>query len=561
MESIKILYPFLYNNKFTILAYVLLTLLSFPLESIAIPQIYSNFFKILNSKTNLNAYLKYFIIVIIILIIIYGANCAAYYIDSLLVPDLHGYLFNYIFKNLVLKYQNNYTDIELGKLITKLSTIPSVYKDFFIDLIFIFPKILVVIIVNIYFFIIDYRLGIASLLLLFLFLIDSFYYISKCSSLSKERYGLFEDKSQDTIDKLSNLFSIYSHGKINNEINSYENNSNKYVDKYKQNLLCLFKSTIFTNILIILNYVLLNSITVYLYFKKKISSTTVIAIFLTIIYYIPPLDSISNTIPKFIHNSGILSTANNFIKELNDVNLLTENNIKIVHKEIKNGIITINNLNFSYNENDNKKLFQNFYLTIKKNEKIAIVGPSGNGKTTLIKLIMGYYKVPDGTIFIDGHDINSFDINDLRNQISYVQQNSKLFHTSLLKNLQYGNNMNEKEILKLLKKLKLDNIFKNLKDGLNTNVGVEGNNLSGGQRQLVHIIRAIAKNNKIIILDEPTSALDKENTLNVINSFSELSKDRTLIIITHDRSLLSYIDRIVTIDSGKIIDDRYSEES
>ena len=556
MDSIKILYPFLYDYKFTILLYILLTLLAFPLEAIVMPQIYSKFFSILSSKTKLNTFLKYFAIIIVTLFIIYSSNSATYYIDSYLIPNLHKYTIDYIFENLILKYENNYTDIELGKIITTLSNIPSTYKELFIELIFIFPRILVVLVVNIYFFYLDYRLGIIALIILFLFFIDNIYYILKCSVLSEQRYGLYQNISENTQDKLSNLFSIYSNSNTNKEILSHKNVTNTYKNKFKDNLFCSFKSTIFSNILIILNYLLLNCMTVYLYMTNKISLTSVIAVFITIIYYTPPLESINNSIPILIHNIGILLNSNNFIKDLHETNLFIKNKIKKNQKEIKNGIITINNLNFSYKKDENKKLFEKFYLTIKNNEKIAIIGQSGNGKSTLIKLIMGYYNVLDGTIFIDGEDINSFDTNDLRSQISYVQQNSKLFNTTLLKNLQYGNNMSEKDITELLQKMKLDNIFKNLKNGLDTDVGVEGNNLSGGQRQLVHIVRAIAKNNKIIILDEPTSAIDKENTINVINIFKEL-KDRTLILITHDETLLPYVDRIITLDVGKIIDDKY----
>jgi ABC-type multidrug transport system fused ATPase/permease subunit len=555
MDSIKILYPFLYNYKFTILIYILLTILSFPLEAIVMPQIYSNFFSILSSKTKLNTFIKYFVIIVVTLLIIYSSNSATYYIDSYLIPNLHKYTIDYIFENLILKYENNYTDIELGKIVTTLSNIPSTYKDLFIELIFIFPRILVVLVVNIYFFYLDYRLGIIALIILFLFFIDNIYYILKCSVLSEQRYGLMKNISENTQDKLSNLFSIYSNSNTNKEILSHKNITNTYKTKFKDNLFCSFKSTIFSNILIILNYLLLNCMTVYLYMTNKISLTSVIAVFITIIYYTPPLESINNSIPNLIHDFGILLNSNNFIKDLHETNLFIKNKIKKNHKKIKNAVITINNLNFSYKDN-NKKLFQNFYLTIKNNEKIAIIGQSGNGKSTLIKLIMGYYKVLDGTIFIDGEDINNFDSNDLRSQISYVVQNSKLFNTTLLKNLQYGNNMSEKDITELLQKMKLDNIFKNLKDGLDTDVGVEGNNLSGGQRQLVHIIRAIAKNNKIIILDEPTSAIDKENTINVINIFKELT-DKTLILITHDETLLPYVDRVITLDAGKIIDDKY----
>ena len=117
--------------------------------------------------------------------------------------------------------------------------------------------------------------------------------------------------------------------------------------------------------------------------------------------------------------------------------------------------------------------------------------------------------------------------------------------------------MTREDVINICNKIKVTNIFKNLKDGLDTNVGIEGSNLSGGQRQLVHILRCIAKKNKIVILDEPTSAIDKENTIHIINAIKELSLNSTVILITHDESLLSYVDRIITLDSGRIISDRY----
>ena len=104
------------------------------------------------------------------------------------------------------------------------------------------------------------------------------------------------------------------------------------------------------------------------------------------------------------------------------------------------------------------------------------------------------------------------------------------------------------------------NSFKNLKNGLETEVGIEGSNLSGGQRQLVHILRCICKKNKIVILDEPTSAIDKDNTVNIIKAIKELSNNCTLILITHDSSLLTYVDRVITLDEGKIINDQYKNK-
>jgi ATP-binding cassette subfamily B protein len=263
--------------------------------------------------------------------------------------------------------------------------------------------------------------------------------------------------------------------------------------------------------------------------------------------------------PNLIHNYGTLHAVDDFIEELYNVEIQNKDRVidDKISKYINNGTITINNLNFGYTSDD--LLFKNFYLTIKDKENIAIIGQSGNGKSSLIKLIMGYYAVEDNMIYIGDDDINKYDLNDLRKQISYVNQNNKLFNMSVMENIQYGNNMSPDEIKDMCEKLNISNIFKNLKDGYDTNAGIDGNNLSGGQRQIIHILRCILKKNKIVILDEPTSAIDKENTEIIINIIKELSKNSTLILITHDESILYIVDRVITLDSGKIINDVYQK--
>jgi subfamily B ATP-binding cassette protein MsbA len=173
---------------------------------------------------------------------------------------------------------------------------------------------------------------------------------------------------------------------------------------------------------------------------------------------------------------------------------------------------------------------------------------------------MGYYKVPDNTIFIDDIDINHYNLSELRSKISYVNQNTRLFNTTILKNIQYGNDFTRKDILKLCKKLGIENIFQNLEDGLDTNVGVNGEQLSGGQKQMIHILRCIGKKNKIVILDEPTSAIDKYNTKNIVKALEEISKDCTLILITHDDDINHLIDRTIYINEGKIIKDDFKNK-
>lgn len=555
MYILKIFSSFLKKYKFTVIIYTLFTLLSFPLESIVVPQIYSHFFEILNKKTNSKIFIKYFMIIVVFLIIINASNCATTYIESYVLPELNEFIINYIFKNLLKKYENNISEIELGKLIARLSIVPQYLKEFITSIcVWIFPRVLTIIVINIYFFYINWKLGLVSIITIVVFYFINIMFFNKCSKISKERHLIFEDKTQTTQDKLSNSFSIYSNGNINKEILMYEDNTKKYTSIFKDNLICLNKATISNSILNILIFITLNSTATYLYISKKIAFTNLIAIFIMVIYYLPCIITINSTMPDLIHYYGTLKAVDNFVEDLYHIDLKNNNIIAKNKITIDNGSIDIVNLNFGYKGNN---LFNNFNLSIKDKDRIAIIGKSGNGKSTLIKLIMGYYKTNNNNIFINGVDINNYDLNDLRGQISYVNQNNKLFNTTLLENIQYGNNKSKEEIILICKKINIYNIFKNLKDGLNTQVGVDGNNLSGGQRQIVHILRCIFKKNKIVILDEPTSAIDKDNKINIINAIKELCKNNTLILITHDHSILKLVNRVIVLDSGKLISDNY----
>lgn len=558
MYVLKLFLEFIKNYKFTVIVYIIFVICSFPLESILVPQIYSAFFENININTKFNVFIKYFTILSLLLLIVNGSNCITSYIESYLIPELNEFIINYIFKNLLIKHENNFTEIELGKVITRISSFPTYLKEFISDIcVWIVPRFFTILLINLYFLYLDWRLGLLSIILLIIAVYFNNYFFNKCSTISIEKHKLNEYKNQLTVDKLSNNYSIYSAGNLNKEILNYNYNTNNYTKKFKETLFCLNKINIFTSIIIIIIFIALNSFSTYLFLNKKITFVNLMAIFITIIYYTPCIITINSTLPNLIHNYGTLHAVDDFIEELYNIEIKNKDRVMDdkISKYINNGTITINNLNFGYSQND--LLFKNFYLTIKDKENVAIIGQSGNGKSSLIKLIMGYYTIEDNMIYIGDDDINKYDLNDLRKQISYVNQNNKLFNMSVMENIQYGNNMSPDEIKDMCEKLNISNIFKNLKDGYETNAGIDGNNLSGGQRQIIHILRCIFKKNKIVILDEPTSAIDKENTEIIINIIKELSKNSTLILITHDESILYIVDRVITLDSGKIINDVY----
>ena len=215
------------------------------------------------------------------------------------------------------------------------------------------------------------------------------------------------------------------------------------------------------------------------------------------------------------------------------------------------GHILFKDVSFSYN-NENSVL-KNITLEINTGEKIAFIGPSGVGKSTLVSLIPRFYQSQKGLIEIDGTDIRTIDIHFLRSQIALVIQEGILFDTTIKENILFGKpDATEKELIDAAKKAHVMEFVEKFQDGFNTAVGENGNRLSGGQRQRIALARAFLKDAPILILDEPTSHLDPESEKYIKDAINELVKNRTVIIIAHRQSTIENVDRVITIEGGQI---------
>ena len=222
--------------------------------------------------------------------------------------------------------------------------------------------------------------------------------------------------------------------------------------------------------------------------------------------------------------------------------------------KVKTGEIEFQNLQFSFNET--RKVLQNINVTVKPGERVALIGPSGAGKTTFVKLLLRLYTPTSGHILIDGQDIGKVAQDSLRKNISLVPQDPILFHRTLAENIAYGKpNATKKEIEKAGKLAHCDEFIKNLPYGLETFVGERGIKLSGGERQRVAIARAILKNAPILILDEATSSLDSHSEMLIQDALNTLMEGRTTIVIAHRLSTIAKMDRIIVVDNGKIIEE------
>ena len=223
------------------------------------------------------------------------------------------------------------------------------------------------------------------------------------------------------------------------------------------------------------------------------------------------------------------------------------------------GNVDFKNVNFGYDKG--KTIINDFNCKIKEGQKIAIVGPTGAGKTTIVKLLMRFYDVDSGKILIDGHNINNFERGELRKLFGMVLQDTWLFSGTVKENIKYGKeDATEDEIIKAAKAAHVHHFIKTLPNGYNSLLNEESTNVSAGQKQLLTIARVILTDPKILILDEATSSIDTRTEIEIQKAMDNLMKERTSFIIAHRLSTIKNADLILVMNHGDIVEQGNHQE-
>ena len=234
---------------------------------------------------------------------------------------------------------------------------------------------------------------------------------------------------------------------------------------------------------------------------------------------------------------------------------LTEDSATLTTEEVQNmkGAVTFADVHFGYNPD--KIIINDFSLHVHAGQKVAIVGPTGAGKTTIIKLLMRFYELNGGSIMIDGEDITQMKRSDLRSLFGMVLQDTWLFNGTIMDNLKYGRlDATDEEVKKACVSAHVDHFIHTLSDGYNTMINEESSNISAGQKQLLTIARAFLKDPKILILDEATSSVDTRTEVLIQQGMDELMKNRTSFVIAHRLSTIRDADTIIVMRDGDIVE-------
>jgi ATP-binding cassette subfamily B protein len=265
-------------------------------------------------------------------------------------------------------------------------------------------------------------------------------------------------------------------------------------------------------------------------------------------------------INKIMTVSQSWMTAKQALDKINEI--INEEQLPDGHGSLpNNNNIKLENVTFDYDKNEDKPhTINNLSLDIQEGQTVALVGPSGGGKSTIAQLINRFWDVDEGSITIGDVNIKDIPIKDLNEMIAFVFQDSNLFKESIYDNVTMGKTFTRQEVLDAIHEAQCDEIIEKLPDGIDTIVKKDGLYLSGGEQQRISLARALLKDAPIIILDEATAFTDPENELQVQKAINKLTKNKTVLIIAHRLSTIRNVDKIFVINEGQIVESGTHDE-
>ena len=441
-----------------------------------------------------------------------------------------------------------YEEMSSGEVINRITNDADMLSFTFRRLIEALGEMFSAIILIFYIFYNSYIIGLEIIILMFVLFLIMKYFNPKMEKAHKERKKEKDNFTSLVNESIKGVREIKTLGIKNNLLTEM----NEIIDLlYKKNVVEInynIKFTIFTKIVRILMEVLVFVSCAILLYYNNITLTFFIAMTYYVYNFTYLIDSLTDLIQTYQKVAVALSRINEILlnKKFDD-----EKFGKKTLKDIK-GEIELKNVYFSYPDEEN--VLKNFNLKLEPNKKIAIVGKSGQGKSTLFNLLTRVFDVNEGEILIDGINIKDLTEESLRKNISIIRQEPFIFHRTIKDNFKIVNpKVKVSDIKKYCKMAYLDDYIESLPNKYDTLLGEGGVNLSGGQKQRLSIARTLTKNTKIILFDEATSALDNNSQKKKKKTIDNLVKDHTVIIVAHRLSTIIDADIIYVVDDGKIV--------
>jgi len=545
-----LLISFMKKNYFIFFIYFLITILLYPFHYIIIPKYYGMVINSFKDK-NQSSFVYFVKLLLGSYVLCWFLEMCLYKTQSVIFPDFAEYTTGSIFEFIIDHYELDFENIHTGEILSKIIRMPGILadclqvfgieflKEFFVSFTAIYTYYCVsTITVTVY---------IAYALLYYVFIYFLFKYLLV--------YDIEKNKAQDKmyeclVDCFNNFSSIYAFNQQPQEKQRfYDYIFKDYKERVIQSWAKYLTASSFWGGVSISLFISLNYLIYREYKRKVINAETLISTFIVTFSILRLYEKAVSTADRYSDIYGKVLDTEIFFNEISSYNL---NARKTNTDTFKNGDILFKGV---YHKYKNQFVLENINIHIEKGEKVAFVGQIGSGKTTLIKLLLGFQPLTLGTISVGGMDVNQISNTQLRENIFYIPQKPKLFNRTLYENITYGieKKPSKESILLLLDDLKLGDIRSVFEHKMDNSVGVEGNELSGGQKQIVWLLRAFYRQAPVLVLDEPTAALDPATKILVMDIIKRINIGKTVIIVSHDPIDSSF--RQIKLKKGRIAEE------
>lgn len=531
----KIVFDFINNNKKLIYSYITVSSLVEIIKVIVLSYYYS---KIMKDVEKFNENILNIMFVWVALCVLYVIKTS---LETPLYSDILFYVRNTLYKKYIKHNYYNFNDVNTSTDVIQIFEVARTIRDaFYFICQHIIPTIILSGTINIYFLVKYTNIGIINIISNIVnYLIIKYF--------SDEVIILSNNRQQNTIQIISklqesfgNMMDIFLNGKDDNMIQKSLLLEQNYAIIHKNEFT---KISNFINLLKINNYIF-SLISIYILYKSYDNEDFMNGL-LIFTFYISVLQELSENIPKFITMIGNIDCMEDILGPKLEDNEIIDNGI-MPHI---NGMIQFQNINFSYMKD--KIILNSFNMNIKMGERVAIIAPSGSGKTTIMKLLLKFYKPQQGVILLDNININDINTKYVRKHINYINQKTILFNDTIINNMKYGNEKSDAEIFDLLQQYDLLYLFNNDINELQKIVEINGTNISMGIQKIIFLVRGILKTDcSIYVFDEPLTSLDMNTRKKVMKMINNIVRDKTTIIITHDIEINSIVHRVINLGTN-----------
>jgi ABC-type multidrug transport system fused ATPase/permease subunit len=538
---------FAFKNK-GLYAVFIATMLTHPLEKIVFPHVFSKTLAAVSSGTGKSTHYKSIATIIGLWTVIQVVFTSTGLLDSVMVPKFLDFSRSRLITDIMATYETKYSRVMTGDLLSKIIKLPEALRDMFY---LVHHHIVVDIVIHLctigYFYWLHPSLGHVYLAGIVVWCIINWRFYTVCGRSAVDKEQSQDNLHEEIEDVLQNLLSVYLCNKKDVEREEIEKFQHVFSGKLSRSLRCATRYRAMYSVLVVALFIGIVVTADNLKARKEISSETFVATFVVVFTAMGRMMAGFSSVRSLQHEMGVIASVEDHLNEIESGTKVEKYSDRVADKEMRN--ISFDKV--VVNRGDTA-ILKELSATIQSGKSTAIIGRVGCGKSTLANVLMRLDDLDGGRIMYGDIDITTYSLEEWRKMFSYTPQHPKLRNKTLIENIRYaGADVTPDHVDAVLRESGLNHVADAFKPRYDKTVGVGGKSLSGGQRQIVWLMRSLFSKAPVVMLDEPTSALDPASRNDVMNLLKTKFKGRTMIIITHDPAVMKMVDTVLEMEGGK----------